>query len=81
MLVIPLSWASLWPDPAFGAAILEKQATYCIEAMNGVEWLKGKVESEGLETEVESEGVPAEFSPATSFSSFPPSTATRAVGW
>ncbi len=37
VLVIPLSWASLWPDPEFGAAILEKQTTYCIESMNGIE--------------------------------------------
>ncbi|MDH3306479.1 MAG: ABC transporter substrate-binding protein [Acidimicrobiia bacterium] len=49
VLVIPLSWASLWPDPEFGAAILEKQTTYCIESMNGVEWLKGYVEDQGLE--------------------------------
>ncbi len=46
VLVIPLSWASLWPDPEFGSAILEKQATYCIESMNGVEWLAGQVEGD-----------------------------------
>jgi ABC-type branched-subunit amino acid transport system substrate-binding protein len=44
MLVIPLSWASLWPDPAFGATILEKQATYCVESMNGVEWMASQVD-------------------------------------
>ena len=49
MLVIPLSWASLWPDPDIGSAILEKGTTYCLEAINSVEWLKGYVESQGLE--------------------------------
>jgi len=49
MLVIPLSWASLWPDPDIGSAILEKGPTYCVEAINSVEWLKGYVESQGLE--------------------------------
>ncbi|MCP4959459.1 MAG: ABC transporter substrate-binding protein [Actinomycetia bacterium] len=49
MLVIPLSWASLWPDPDYGATILEKQTTYCIEAINAIEWLKGYVEEQGLE--------------------------------
>ncbi len=34
MLLIPLSWASLWPDPVVGEAVLEKQTTYCIESMN-----------------------------------------------
>ena len=61
MLVIPLSWASLWPDPAFGAAILEKQATYCIESMNGVEWLKGMVESQGLDPALAIIGRPGEY--------------------
>ncbi len=46
VLVIPLSWASLWPDPEFGSAILEKQATYCIESMNGVEWLASQVDGD-----------------------------------
>jgi ABC-type branched-subunit amino acid transport system substrate-binding protein len=49
ILVIPLSWASLWPDPEFGSAILEKGTTYCLEAMNAIEWLKGYVEGEGLD--------------------------------
>lgn len=61
MLVIPLSWTSLWPDPAFGAAILEKQATYCIESMNGVEWLKGMVESQGLDPKLAIIGRPGEY--------------------
>ncbi len=46
MLVIPLSWASLWPDPDFGATILEKQATYCIESINGVEWMSTQVDGD-----------------------------------
>ncbi len=49
MLLIPLTWASLWPDPDIGAAVMEKQITYCAESMNGVAWLKEKVESEGGE--------------------------------
>ena len=61
MLVIPLSWASLWPDPDFGATILEKQTTYCIESMNGVEWLKGYVEGEGLEASLAIIGRPGEY--------------------
>ncbi|HSH10366.1 MAG TPA: ABC transporter substrate-binding protein [Ilumatobacter sp.] len=61
MLVIPLSWASLWPDPEYGAAILEKQTTYCIESMNGVEWLKGKAESDGMEAKLAIIGRPGEY--------------------
>ena len=48
MLVIPLSWASLWPDPDFGATILEKGTTYCIESINGVEWLSQQVDDPKL---------------------------------
>ena len=47
MLVIPLSWASLWPDPEIGANILEKGATYCVEAMNGVSFLNDLVTEAG----------------------------------
>ena len=61
VLVIPLSWASLWPDPEFGAAILEKQTTYCIESMNGVEWLKGYVEEQGLEPSLAILSRPGEY--------------------
>jgi ABC-type branched-subunit amino acid transport system substrate-binding protein len=49
MLLIPLSWASLWPDPDYGSNVLEKQTTYCNESVNGIEWLKGYVEEQGLE--------------------------------
>ncbi|MFW2332945.1 ABC transporter substrate-binding protein [Ilumatobacter sp.] len=61
MLVIPLSWASLWPDPEFGATILEKQTTYCNEAINGVEWLKDRVEAEGGEAKLAIIGRPGEY--------------------
>jgi ABC-type branched-subunit amino acid transport system substrate-binding protein len=61
MLVIPLSWASLWPDPEFGATILEKQATYCIESINGVEWLKDRVEGEGKVAKLAVIGRPGEY--------------------
>jgi ABC-type branched-subunit amino acid transport system substrate-binding protein len=45
LLVIPLSWASLWPDPQY-ATILEKQTTYCNESVNGVEWLSTQVDGD-----------------------------------
>ncbi len=61
VLVIPLSWASLWPDPEFGAAVLEKQTTYCIESMNGVEWLAGYVEEQGLEPSLAILSRPGEY--------------------
>ncbi len=61
MVVIPLSWASLWPDPEFGATILEKQTTYCAESMNGVEWLKGRVEADGGEASLAIIGRPGEY--------------------
>ena len=44
MLVVPLSWASLWPaEPN----ILGKQSTYCAESMNGISYLAAKVEADG----------------------------------
>lgn len=61
MLVIPLSWASLWPDPEIGAAVLEKQTTYCAEAVNAVEWLAGFVEEQGLEPSLAIVGRPGEY--------------------
>jgi len=61
LLVIPLSWASLWPDPQFGSAILEKGTTYCVEAMNGVEWLAGMVESQGMDPALAIVGRPGEY--------------------
>ena len=61
MLVIPLSWASLWPDPEFGATILEKQTTYCIESMNGVAWLADMVEGKGETPALAIIGRPGEY--------------------
>lgn len=61
VLVIPLSWASLWPDPEFGAGILEKQTTYCIESMNGVEWMSELVQEKGLEPSLAIVGRPGEY--------------------
>ncbi len=61
MLLIPLSWASLWPDPDIGAAVIEKQITYCAESMNGVAWLKEKVESEGGEAKLAIISRPGEY--------------------
>ena len=39
LVAIPLSWYSGWPDPDFGQNLLESYTTYCIESMNGIEWL------------------------------------------
>ncbi len=60
MLVIPLSWASLWPAEENGN-ILGKQTTYCIESMNGVEWLKDKVEGDGKEATLAIISRPGEY--------------------
>jgi len=60
MLVIPLSWASLWPGEDY-ANILEKQTTYCAEAMNGVAWLVQKAEAEGVEPKLAIISRPGEY--------------------
>ncbi len=39
LVAIPLTWYSGWPDPEFGANLLETYTTYCVESMNGIEWL------------------------------------------
>ena len=39
LVAIPLSWYSGWPDPEFGQNLLESYTTYCVESMNGIEWL------------------------------------------
>ena len=38
-MAIPLSWYSGWTDPTIGQNVLEVQANYCIEAMNGVTYM------------------------------------------
>ena len=58
MLVIPLSWASLWPA---NENILGKQTTYCAESMNGVSWLKAKVEADGGEAKLAIISRPGEY--------------------
>ena len=62
MLLIPLSWASTWPDDdGIGANVLEKQITYCAESMNGISWLKSKVEADGLEPTLAIISQPGEY--------------------
>ena len=61
MVVIPLSWASIWPDPELGSAILEKGTTYCAESMNGVEWLADYAREQGLEPSLAIVGRPGEY--------------------
>ena len=39
LVAIPLSWYSGWPDPELGANVFESYTSYCIESMNGIEWL------------------------------------------
>ncbi len=39
LVAIPLSWYSGWADPDFGTNVLETYASYCVESMNGIEWL------------------------------------------
>jgi ABC-type branched-subunit amino acid transport system substrate-binding protein len=39
LIAIPLSWYSGWPDAEFGQNVFETYTTYCVESMNGVEWL------------------------------------------
>ena len=41
LLAIPLSWYSGWADPAIGANVMELYTSYCLESMNGVEFLAG----------------------------------------
>jgi len=36
---IPLSWYSGWADPEFGQNVFESYTNYCIEAMNGIDWI------------------------------------------
>jgi ABC-type branched-subunit amino acid transport system substrate-binding protein len=42
LLAIPLSWYSGWADPAIGANVMELYTSYCLESMNGVEYLAGE---------------------------------------
>ncbi len=58
MLVVPLSWASLWPALP---NILGKQSTYCAESMNGVSYLAAKVEADGNEPKLAIVSRPGEY--------------------
>lgn len=39
LIAIPLSWYSGWADPTIGQNVFESYTTYCVESMNGIEWL------------------------------------------
>ena len=39
LLAIPLSWYSGWADPDLGQNVFESYTSYCIESLNGIEWL------------------------------------------
>ena len=39
LVAIPLTWYSGWADPEIGENVLETYTNYCLESMNGVEWL------------------------------------------
>jgi len=36
---IPLSWYSGWADAEFGQNVFESYTNYCIESMNGIDWI------------------------------------------
>ncbi|NND01436.1 MAG: ABC transporter substrate-binding protein [Acidimicrobiia bacterium] len=61
LVTVPLSWYSGWADPDFGGAHYEIGANYCIEAMNGVEFLKSKVEANGEEPKLAVLSYPGEY--------------------
>ncbi|MBL6760716.1 MAG: ABC transporter substrate-binding protein, partial [Ilumatobacteraceae bacterium] len=48
LLAIPLTWYSGWADPDLGANVVEINATYCIESMNGVEYLADTFDAETI---------------------------------
>jgi ABC-type branched-subunit amino acid transport system substrate-binding protein len=39
LVAIPLSWYSGWADPTLGQNVLETYTNYCLEAMNGVQFM------------------------------------------
>lgn len=39
LIAIPLSWYSGWPDPELGQNVFESYVSYCVESLNGIEWL------------------------------------------
>jgi ABC-type branched-subunit amino acid transport system substrate-binding protein len=39
ILAIPLTWYSGWTDPAINSNLMHHGIPYCLEAMNGIEWM------------------------------------------
>ena len=39
LIAIPLTWYSGWADPTIGQNVFESYTSYCMESMNGIEWL------------------------------------------
>ncbi len=39
ILAIPLTWYSGWTDPAINSNLMHHGISYCLEAMNGLEWM------------------------------------------
>ena len=48
LLAIPLTWYSGWADPDVGANVVEINATYCVESMNGVQYLAETFDAETI---------------------------------
>jgi ABC-type branched-subunit amino acid transport system substrate-binding protein len=49
LLAIPLSWYSGWADPGVaGANVMELYTSYCIESMNGVEYMAKELGAETI---------------------------------
>ena len=40
IIAIPLSWYSGWADPTIGKNVFEAYTTYCLESMNGIQYMK-----------------------------------------
>jgi ABC-type branched-subunit amino acid transport system substrate-binding protein len=58
MLLIPLSWASLWPA---NSNVLGKQSTYCAEGFNAISYLAAKAEADGEEPKLAILSRPGEY--------------------
>lgn len=39
LIAIPLSWYSGWADPAFGKNVFEAYTNYCLESVNGIQYM------------------------------------------
>jgi ABC-type branched-subunit amino acid transport system substrate-binding protein len=40
IIAVPLSWYSGWADPALGKNVFEAYTNYCLESMNGIQYMK-----------------------------------------